>query len=216
MRKLPTLPKLPGYRGRESKELDFDGAKVTVHKARSNRTVPVSSRLLGLLGDEMFELVSYDPDQDEDAGGSGGPLAALLGLDESSSDAIKTTMVASVLPLLRDKFEEINQDAGPGSVYWYFAQLLPGNVILEGHVAQSMEELDEMGFGVIELARLFWAAVELAFFPRRGDPDTSPGPREDGSPKTESSKSPAPGISSFSGESARIAGRRAPTSSMTG
>ena len=87
-----------------------------------------------------------------------------------------------------------------------------GNVELDGVIPKTMDDLDEMGFGVMELTKMFWKGVEMAFFPTRGDPDTNPGESGPGTPESSQARK----IESSHGESARMTGRLVPTSTPTG
>ena len=205
--KLKELPRLPGHRSAEFLDVDMAGTTVRLFKARSNRTTAVSSRLIGMLGNELYQLISHSDDED-----NAGPLAVLLGVDFEDSAQVKNAVMGAVLPTLYEKFDELTADDGPGSVYWFFTRMLAGNVEFAGARPKTMDELDDMGFTVAELTKLFWKSLEMAFFPTRGDPDTSDGDSGPGKPETNQVRE----TSSFSGESPPMTGQLVPTSTMTG
>lgn len=207
LRPLTELPRLPGHRSAMFRDVQIQGVTVRVHKARSDRTVSVSARLSSMLSDELYRLLAHSEEEDK-----AGPLRGILGIDFEDDTQIKNAMIGHILPILYEKIGELSEESGPGSLFWYFERILAGNVEYEGARPDSMSDLDEMGFGVADLTRLFWAGIELACFPTRGDPDTSPGDRESGEPRT----NPARGTSSTRVESARMTGRAARTSTATG
>lgn len=208
LQKLAELPRLPGHRSNPHRDVTVSGVTVRVHKAKASRTVPVSARLMSLLGDELYQMVSHSETED----GRAGKLAGLLEIDFEDEAQAKSAMMGIVLPLLYQRMSELTADSGPGSLFWYFERILAGNVELSGVRAQSMEDLDEMGFGVPALTRLFWAGLSLALFPTQGAPDTNPGNLAPGPPET----SKASETLNISGASAKMTGRPAPTSMTAG
>lgn len=208
LKKLRELPCLPGRRTAPFRDVEVCGVEVRVYKAKSHRTVPVSARLLSLLGEELYRLFAHSESDDESAG----PLRGLLEVDFDDDEQAKTAFAGIILPLLYDKVGELSEDDGPGSLFWYFSQILGGNVELEGVKAKSMDDLDAMGFGVSDITRLFWAGVELAFFPTRGAPDTTHGSRAAGTPE----ESQAQEILSTPVASGRVTGRSARISTTAG
>jgi hypothetical protein len=206
LQRLRELPRLPGRRSADFEDLTIAGATVRVYKATSDRTVPVSARLMALLGDELYQLVSHDGEEDEDAG----PLSVLLGLDFDDEDDIKTAMIGTVLPLLYEKASALTNDSGPGSLFWYFERLLTGNVEYAGTRIEDISELDTIGFTVPEITKMFWVGVRIAFFPTQDAPDTNVGAKGPGTSEAET-QSPRQEILSFSAESSPTLGQSAPT-----
>lgn len=208
LNKLKNLPRLPGHRSANFLDIEIGGATVRLYKAKSNRTVAVSARLVGMVGDELYQMFCHSEDEDPEAG----PLGDLLKVDFDDDSQVKTAATGIVLPLLREKFHELTAEEGPGSVYWFFDRMLSGNVELDGARPETMDDLDEMGFNVAQLTRLFWKSLEMAFFPTRGDPDTSDGASGPGKPETNQARA----TSSFSGESPPMTGQLVQTSTMNG
>lgn len=201
------MPRLPGHRSSVYLDIEMAGTTVRLYKAKANRTVAVSARLIGMLGTELYQLIAHSEDE-----GDAGPLGALLGVDFDDGDQIKAAVMAYVLPTLYEKFDELTADEGPGSVYWFFERILAGNVELEGVRPKTMDDLDEMGFMVPEITKLFWKGLEMAFFPTRGDPDMNDGESGPGKPETNQVRK----TESISGESARMTGRQVQTSTTSG
>ncbi len=180
---------------------------VRVWKARARETVPVSARLMALLGPDLYALVAHSEDDDPDHN----PLHALLDLDDQDAAGIKTIFTGTVMPLLNSKMAELMEDGTSGSIVWYFEKILRGNVEYDGCRPNAFDDLDAMGFTVPHIMRLFWAGIELAFFPTRGGLGTSTGPSSPQPPETppDPSKSSSPGESqTMTGQSVRMSKTR--------
>lgn len=209
LQKLAELPRLPGHRSKPFVEIKISGVMVRVYKAKSNRTIPVSARLMSLLGNELYQLVAHS---DEEDGTKAGALMGLLEIDFDDEVLAKNAMIGIVLPVLYQRVAELTEDSGPGSLFWYFTQILAGNVEYEGVRFETMDQLDEMGLGPPALTRLFWAGLSLALFPTQGAPDIATGDRGPEAPEMTEARE----TSSISGESARMTGREAQTSTTAG
>lgn len=191
------------------RDIEIDGATVRVHKATADRSTPVSARLLAMLGPELYQLFAF---AQKDAAeitqnDSPGPLGALLNVDIADTQVLKTVVAGTVLPVLYGKLPELSQREGEGSIFWFFRMMLEGFVEYEGHRAASMAELDSMGFGVTELTRCFWTALELAIFPTQGAPATSDGNPDPEAPKTTQMSSNESDGTRRGGQSVRMSSR---------
>lgn len=182
----------------ENGELLQKSLVARVWKARARNTVPVSARLIALIGPELYALIAHSDDDDPE----GNPLAALLDIDHDDPAAIKSIFMTTVMPLLQSKMGELMEDGTSGSIVWYFEKILGGQVEYDGCRPDSFDDLDAMGFTVPHLMRLFWSGVELAFFPTRGGLGTSTGPSSPSPPETP----PDPNKSSSPGESQTMTG----------
>ncbi len=208
LERLAALPRLPGHRSNPHCDVKVSGITVRIHKAKSSRSIPVSARLMSLLGDELYQLVTHSDGEDSKAGA----LVALLEVDFENESQAKNAMIGIVLPMLYKRVNELTEDSGPGSMFWYFEQILAGNLEYDGVRFETMDEIDEIGLGVASLTRLFWAGLSLALFPTQGGPDIATGDRGPESPE----KSQARETPSISGASARMTTPRAQTSTTAG
>lgn len=215
LERLRSLPKLPGFIGKIHRDIeiipaseDSEAIVVRVHKARAARTVPVSASLLSLLGQELTQLFAHDDDESEEDD----RLAQILGTDIDDPASMKTAFLGVVMPMLQGRMRELTKESGTGSIPWFLDRMLSGNVEYEGVRLETMEEIEHVGFSVPQMIRMFWTAMELAFFPPQGDPDIEDGESSPGSPETETT----PNEPSSSEETEKMTGRSVKMSNRTG
>lgn len=219
-----SLKRLTAFRGSITRDIYFDndatdawdaeeepqgerpqGDLVRIHKARVRQSTPVGTRLLSLVGEDIFQLLTHSEEDDPDNTG----LASILSADLEDESTLKSVLAVQILPLLEEKLLTLTEE-GRG-VYWMMTTLLDGNIEIEGE-RWTVDELEGQGVSLVQLVKMFWTALSLALFPGRGAPATSDGSNGPAAPE----KSEAPRTSSINGESAKMTGQSVPMSANPG
>jgi len=168
--KINNLPPIPMLRTPVFRDLQIAGHTVRVHKPKARQAACVAVRLAESFGETLLRVFA-SPSED---------LKAIFEDDDNiaPSQIFKTILAAGVMDSVLTRLRELGEEIGPDHIWWYFQQLLPGNVELAGHVFTSTEQLDEANFSMPEMMEVFWCCVELAIYPTADDLDTSAGKSE--------------------------------------
>lgn len=152
------------------RDIEIAGVTVRVHKPRARQASIVAQRLMESFGETLLRAFTSP---DEEFG------------DVFSNDAERRDVAQSKLMLAGGFMEraikrlrELGEEIGPDHLAWYLDNTLAGNVSIDGYRYQSIEELDDAGFGFADLMLCMSRAIEIAIYPTSGDPDTDAGKSE--------------------------------------
>jgi len=172
------LQKIPMLRTPVFRDIEVAGQTVRVYKPKARQAVIVATRLAESFGETILRVFA-SPDEDVEVVGS-----------KLSADGLKNILAAGMMPEAIKRLRELGIELGADHMFWYFEQLLAGNVELMGCRLESIDDFDEAQFGFEELIRVLWCAIELAIYPTSGDPSTAsgssaPGPAEENKAQTQ-------------------------------
>lgn len=170
LEKINELPKIPMLRTPVFRDIVIAGTSVRIHKPRARQAAIVAQRLLESFGETLLRVFT-SPDED---------LEKVFSSDKDVRNAalMKALLVGGFFEKALDRLRALGHEIGEAHLYWYFEQVLPGNVEIDGHRFPTVEDLDVAEFCFTDLLQCLKVSVEIAIYPTSDDPGTDAGKSE--------------------------------------
>lgn len=184
LNKLSEQPKIPMLRTPVFRDIKIAGHTVRVHKPKARQAIIVATKLFETYGEQVLQFVATPKKELEEAG-------AIDEAEAEEVDMLKSFVTGGLMPQVMARLKSAGQELGPEHMFWYFENMLVGNVQLGEHIFASLDEFDQAEFGFQEIIQVFWVAVEICIYPTSDDPNTGDGKSGDKSERP----APAPSAS---------------------
>ena len=158
---------IPMLRTAVHRDLKIAGCTVRVHKPKARQAAMVAQRLMESFGETLVRIF-VSPDEE---------LSKVFAGESKVANAQLFRMIfaGGFLEKAIQRLRELGHEIGPDHLVWYLEHTIVGNVELDGYRFQTLEEMDDSGFGMADYFKCLQVAVELAIYPTSDDPGTDAG-----------------------------------------
>lgn len=166
------------------RDMQIAGCTVRVRKPKARQAAMVAQRLMESFGETLVRIF-VNPDEELRKVFAGESMV-------ENTEMFRIIFAGGFLEKAIQRLRELGHEIGPDHLFWYFENVLVGNVSIEstpsgddslnGYKFESMDEMDDSGFGLSDYMKMMGVAVELAIYPTSDDPGTDAGKSD---PKSE-------------------------------